>query len=247
MPADYFYSKQRMNFWQQSPSLLGSERTGPDLSSVGERQPGRDWHLLHLYNPRLVVKESVMPAYPWMFTEKSYPDEDDVVLNVPEKYRKDPSKNVVASEKVLRLIDYLLSLKQTPVQNAGTFIPSKREKKEIAGGEQKSLFDGEQLYITNCSACHQKTGEGLPGAFPPLKNSKIVTNEDPGTLIRIVLQGYDARQEYGVMPSFSERLSDEEIAAIATHERSSWGNKAGKVDPQQVKKIRELIKSEIVQ
>src|SRR5690606_25581455 len=64
MASDYYYSKQRLDTWRQSPSLLGSERTGPDLTNVGKRQPGREWHLLHMYNPRIVVKESIMPAYP---------------------------------------------------------------------------------------------------------------------------------------------------------------------------------------
>src|SRR5690606_38982328 len=78
MPADYYYSKKRMDVWRQSPSLLGSERTGPDLTHVGSRQPSLDWHLLHLYNPRLVVGESVMPGYPWLFEEKMFPGKNDV-------------------------------------------------------------------------------------------------------------------------------------------------------------------------
>ena len=53
MASDYYYSKQRLDVWRQSPSLLGSERTGPDLTNVGQRQPGDQWHLLHLYDPQL--------------------------------------------------------------------------------------------------------------------------------------------------------------------------------------------------
>ena len=69
LASDYYYSKKRMDVWRQAPSLLGSERTGPDLTNVGKRQPSQDWHLIHLYNPRIVVKESVMPPYPWLFRE----------------------------------------------------------------------------------------------------------------------------------------------------------------------------------
>src|SRR3546814_520639 len=82
IPSDYYYSKQRLDLWRQSPSLLGSERTGPDLSNIGNRQPSEDWHLLHLYNPRLVVKESVMPSYPWLFETKSETGKNDVILKI---------------------------------------------------------------------------------------------------------------------------------------------------------------------
>lgn len=50
----------------EHPFLWGSKRTGPDLARVGGRWPD-EWHRLHLYNPRDVVPESNMPAYPWLF------------------------------------------------------------------------------------------------------------------------------------------------------------------------------------
>ncbi|MDO7654053.1 MAG: cytochrome-c oxidase, cbb3-type subunit II [Porticoccus sp.] len=48
------------------PFLWGSKRTGPDLARVGARYSD-DWHMAHLYNPRDVVPESNMPAFPWLF------------------------------------------------------------------------------------------------------------------------------------------------------------------------------------
>jgi cytochrome c oxidase cbb3-type subunit 2 len=92
--------------------------------------------------------------------------------------------------------------------------------------------------MENCAACHQADGKGLNGAFPPLANSKIVLDENPELLIQIILKGYDARAEFSVMPGFEEQLTDEEIAAIATHERSNWGNDAKAVTAEEVKKIR---------
>lgn len=53
-------------FVYDHPFLWGSKRTGPDLARVGERYSD-DWHRAHLYNPRDVVPESNMPAYPWLF------------------------------------------------------------------------------------------------------------------------------------------------------------------------------------
>ena len=51
------------------PFLWGSKRTGPDLARVGGRYSD-DWHRAHLYNPRNVVPESKMPAYPWLVENK---------------------------------------------------------------------------------------------------------------------------------------------------------------------------------
>ena len=57
-------------------------------------------------------------------------------------------------------------------------------------------------------------------------------------MIQIILQGYDARPDYAVMVGFADQLTDEEIAAIANHERSSWGNNAPPITAEQVAKIR---------
>lgn len=53
-------------FVYDHPFLWGSKRTGPDLARVGNRY-SNDWHELHLLNPRIVVPESNMPAFPWLF------------------------------------------------------------------------------------------------------------------------------------------------------------------------------------
>ncbi len=243
VPSDYYYSKKRMDVWRQSPSILGSERTGPDLTNVGKRQAGQEWHLLHLYNPRIVVKESVMPGYPWLFSEKSKVGENDVVVPVPEKFLKNKSRKIVASPQALELVAYLISLKQADMEEAGTFIPALKKDKAVDSDAPAGLPDGAALYANTCAACHQADGKGLAGAFPPIAGSAIVNDPNAEQLIRIILQGYDARPEYGVMAPFGDVLSDEEIAAIATHERSSWGNQAPAVTPEEVKKVREYIQT----
>ncbi len=95
--------------------------------------------------------------------------------------------------------------------------------------------DGAALYATHCVACHQATGAGLPGVFPPLVGSEWVLG-DEDTLVQILLHGVAgqievAGQNYqGAMPAFGPRLSDAEIAALASHVRTTWGNSAGAVD-----------------
>lgn len=245
LPSDYYYSKQRMDIWRQSPSLLGSERTGPDLTEVGKRQPGREWHLLHLFNPRIVVKESVMPGYPWLFEEKSPANttKKDIIVPVPENFLKNPDNKLVAKPQALELVAYLQSLVQTDLgtELSPDFIPSTRKKSGNSESSPSMELDGLQLYSETCSACHQPNGEGITGAFPPLAGSEIVNDPDPNILIQIIFSGYDARPEFGAMPAFVDLLTDEEIAAIATHERNSWGNKADPVTPEQVAEIRKFI------
>ncbi|TBU86191.1 cytochrome-c oxidase, cbb3-type subunit II [Phytopseudomonas dryadis] len=58
------YSVAGESVWDH-PFLWGSKRTGPDLARVGGRYSD-EWHRAHLYNPRNVVPESKMPAYPWL-------------------------------------------------------------------------------------------------------------------------------------------------------------------------------------
>lgn len=108
VPADYIYDQ---------PHLLGTMRTGPDLTNVGQRLPDRDWHLIHLYNPRALIEWSIMPAFPYLFEEKEPSDvkPDDYVVRVTGP-RAPEGKVVVAKSDALALVDYLLSLKhQYPV------------------------------------------------------------------------------------------------------------------------------------
>lgn len=101
--ADYVYD---------APHQLGTMRTGPDLFNVGARLPSKGWQLTHLYDPRAVIPESIMPSYPYLFKVKEQPDPDDVVVTLPKSLRPD-GKVVVASQDALDLAAYLLSLDHT--------------------------------------------------------------------------------------------------------------------------------------
>ena len=109
--------------------------------------------------------------------------------------------------------------------------------------------DGGQLYTANCVACHQASGAGVPGVFPPLSKSEWVDASDPGVMIRILLHGIhgpltvEGAQYNGEMPNFS-KFSDEEIAALVTHVRSSFGNAASAADAKTVARVREETKAQ---
>ena len=96
-----------------TPHLLGTMRTGPDLLNIGARQPSRDWHLGHLYAPRAYMAGSIMPAYPYLFdVRKGAAQPGDVVVNLPPKFAR-PGDVVVAKPEALALVEYLISLDRT--------------------------------------------------------------------------------------------------------------------------------------
>ena len=92
---------------------------------------------------------------------------------------------------------------------------------------------GEKVYAANCVACHQATGKGTPPAFPPLDGSKVAQGPKEGH-IDTVLNGRPGT----AMAAFGKQLNDTDIAAVITYERNSWSNKAGMVQPAEVKARR---------
>jgi mono/diheme cytochrome c family protein len=113
---------------------------------------------------------------------------------------------------------------------------------EAAGSGQR-IANGGQLFAANCQACHQASGQGLPGVFPPLAGSPWVAG-NPAVLTQILLHGMTGPIEVlgttynGAMPAFDKQLNDEEIAAVASHIRNQWGNSAAPVEPATVADAR---------
>lgn len=103
VPGDYAFDQ---------PHLLGTMRTGPDLFNIGARQPSIDWQLMHLYNPRAVVKDSIMPSYRFLFRVVESASAGDTVVNIPPPYGPE-SGQVVATEDALALVQYMFALDHT--------------------------------------------------------------------------------------------------------------------------------------
>jgi mono/diheme cytochrome c family protein len=106
---------------------------------------------------------------------------------------------------------------------------------------------GATLYADACSACHQKNGEGVPGLFPSLKGDAVVQSAKPTTVIRLILNGGQAAGTKASptmpgMPAFGWKLSDDQIAAVATYVRGAWVNKAASVSASDVSDLRKAVK-----
>ncbi|MGH7211677.1 MAG: c-type cytochrome, partial [Acetobacteraceae bacterium] len=107
---------------------------------------------------------------------------------------------------------------------------------------------GEAIYVDTCSACHQSQGQGVPGMFPALKGSAIVQSENATTIIRLILNGGQAvaTNQYPTpvaMPDFGWKLSNEQVAAVASYVRSAWGNRAAPVSVGDVKGVRAAVQA----
>lgn len=97
--------------------LWGSKRTGPDLARVGGRYSD-DWHRAHMYNPRDVVPESIMPAYPWLFERTldgaSTPRKMEVLRSMGVPYTDEDiagaTREVRGQQEITALVAYLQQL-----------------------------------------------------------------------------------------------------------------------------------------
>jgi mono/diheme cytochrome c family protein len=108
---------------------------------------------------------------------------------------------------------------------------------------EAAMRAGEAIFADACAACHVSDGSGVPFFFPPLRGDASLQSKDPTTIVRIILQGSrsvptPARPTPLAMPAFAWKLSDSEIASVATFVRNSWGNSAPAVAPGKVAKLR---------
>ena len=107
----------------------------------------------------------------------------------------------------------------------------------------QGAHDGETIYLSRCSSCHQANGEGITGVFPSLNGVDWVTG-DKGRLIRITLDGVMGELRVGnvvyngAMPPWKSYLSDEEMASLLTYIRSAWENDASAITAYEVQQVR---------
>jgi cbb3-type cytochrome oxidase cytochrome c subunit len=104
------------DFLYDQPVMLGSQRIGPDLADVGSRLPDANWHLLHLYNPRLMVGDSIMPPYRFLFDRRRIgraPSPD--ALRLTGEFAPEPGYEIVPTDKAKQLVAYLFSLRADTV------------------------------------------------------------------------------------------------------------------------------------
>ncbi len=126
---------------------------------------------------------------------------------------------------------------KSPVDAPQSMLEQETEDKAAVVNEA-----GKKVYDQYCIVCHQVDGQGVPNAFPPLSGTEYVTG-DTDRLIGIVLNGLNGEIEVkgqvynGVMVAH-DFLTDQEVADVVTYVRSSFGNSASAVTPEQVAAVR---------
>jgi mono/diheme cytochrome c family protein len=124
-------------------------------------------------------------------------------------------------------------------------LPQGAPEPEVGPPPPAQMADGEKLYKGACIACHEADGTGAPRIYPPLPGNANLQSADPSSTLRILLDGAETvttprAPNTGSMPAYAGKLSDQEIADVATYIRNSWGNAAPPVTPAQVAKARRM-------
>jgi cytochrome c oxidase subunit 2 len=125
-----------------------------------------------------------------------------------------------------------------------TWLGEQKGKLAAAADDPAKVWDlkdlvarGEKVFAANCSACHQPSGKGVPGAFPALDGSKVVTGPKDAQ-IHTVLEGVVRDGKPTAMVSW-KGLSDTDLASVITYTRNSWGNHTGEaIQPSEIKVAR---------
>ncbi len=140
-------------------------------------------------------------------------------------------------------------LKQLPAasHDPSSYAVSDATAKKLQAGINDSR--GAELFVDNCAACHRTDAKGYKDVFPTIAGNPTVLADDPTSVIRLLLHGSElpstAKRPSNLgMPGFAERLSDEEIAQLATYIRQEFGNKAGPVTAAQSAEVRQHLQEE---
>lgn len=102
-------------------------------------------------------------------------------------------------------------------------------------GTDDLVPQGREIFASTCADCHRENGQGLPGTFPALNRNPFVAG-DPKAVIATVLNG--RKGLLGQMPTWKDKLNDQQIAAVVTYIRQAWSNRAPAVTPAMVAAAR---------
>jgi len=109
--------------------------------------------------------------------------------------------------------------------------------------DQGVMKAGEQIYADECSGCHRADGKGISGLFPSLSGAAVVQQNDATSVVHVILRGAISAgtklaPTAAAMPSFAWVMNDDQVAAVVTYIRNSWGNSAPAVSRADIAKER---------
>jgi cytochrome c oxidase, subunit II len=243
----YEYMNEGLNFFSilsQDSNDARQLRSGIDPNSVEHYLLNVDKPVVLPVNKKIrllttgkdVIHSWWIPALGWKRDAvPGYINDNWAVIEQPGTYRGQCAELCGKDHAFMPIV-----LKAVPEEEYLAWIEQmKLAQAEAAAGSDKEftmdelLAKGEEIYKANCVACHQVTGQGIPGTFPALDGSPIVKGGDIKEHTGRILRGKN------LMPAFGVQLSDADIAAVVTYERNAWNNKtADIVQPKDVKTLR---------
>jgi mono/diheme cytochrome c family protein len=155
------------------------------------------------------------------------------------------STSRLTDEDVRAIATYLKDLPNPAAKPAG----GEASATQTSGLDPAVAQAGEAIFTDQCAACHRLDGSGEPGFFPRLKGNPNVQQNDPSTIVHIILEGTrtavtPARPTPLSMPAYAWKLNDAQVAAVASYVRNSWSNSAPAVSPDQVQSLRKAMKGD---
>jgi mono/diheme cytochrome c family protein len=208
-------------------NLLGAEKSDRALSggTYIDRIPDGDlklWSAVNLTSAKTgLANWTVDNLFEYLKTGMTsvagtYGPMNEVIMN---------STRHLSDEDVRAMAVYLKSL--PPIQDK----PSKASDEVLA--------QGELMYTVYCGTCHLPTGLGGPNSAPPLAGSAVVQAPNPASLLNTLMYAPELPEpaldtHWMAMEAFGDKMTDAEIAALASYVRSAWGNEAGPVSEKQV-------------
>jgi mono/diheme cytochrome c family protein len=126
-------------------------------------------------------------------------------------------------------------------------LPGRSDAPSPMKPDDAAMVAGRAIYRDQCSACDALDGHGVQNLFPSLADSTMVRSDDPSSLIRIILRGArsaatEKEPTAPGMPAYGWQLSDDQLAAVATYIRNSWGAAAAPVTAREVARARDRLK-----
>jgi cytochrome c oxidase cbb3-type subunit II len=207
---------QAGDYIADQPILLGSQRTGPDLSEDGGEHPD-DWHMAHFMNPRYTRPSSLMPAWKWL---------GDAKLKLLIRYVQGLGMKA-ADRRVAR--QQFWKAKAVKAYEAGPDANVKWLSEHIPQGWRKvpnpyptsaaGLARGHVIYQNFCLGCHGPVGDGMgqaePWIYPPPLNFTILKNREisGGILYFQIMNGITGT----AMPYFKRELESEKIWDVGNY------------------------------
>ncbi|MFO1415500.1 MAG: c-type cytochrome [Burkholderiales bacterium] len=151
-------------------------------------------------------------------------------------------KTTTLGPMALVIKDSLSYLSDDDLKAMGEYLKALPPDSRMLTGRKRpdtTTATGAQLYLANCAPCHQASGRGVPGAFPPLARNPVVLATLPNDIIKVIDNGIPGRANFVAMPSFKLQFTDQQVADIANYIRTQWGNDASaNADSKLVAKLR---------